>query len=53
MSVHTKYQSSRLAGYTKHIYTNVLFYFIDSIQAYLYKKYFVTKYTAETVEEIV
>ena len=32
MSDHKKFQPnrfSRLAGYTQHIYTNVLFYFID------------------------
>ena len=32
MSVHKKFQpnqSSRLAGYTQHIYTNVVFYYID------------------------
>ena len=32
MSVHKKFQpirSSRLAGYRQHIYTNVLFYYID------------------------
>ena len=33
-SVHKKFQpnrSSRLAGYRQHIYTNVLFYYIDNL----------------------
>ena len=39
LSVHKKFQpnrSSRLAGYRQHIYSNVLFYYIDK---YIFMRY--------------